>query len=385
MTDRPLTSEASDLAHIRVRFATFRDRSFDERARLAEAFVNVAATERVLVETCHRVELVTVDDGEEDGAATGRDAVRRVFEVVAGFDSAVLAEEQLLGQARGAYETALTGGSTGPILNELFRRALRFGRKVRTHATPGTDRSLADRGASWLIQRLPPSSEVLMAGTGEMGRLVAGRLSAAGHAVTVVSRSTERGGRLLEGLPGDRHRLIVGGLSSTTVTGHAGVALAVRGRQPLLGAAELPAGPLPWTLDLSTPAAVADAAAARLGEQLLTLDGLGQLSGAAPVLEPRVERRLRAELGDEVDRFVDWLGMRRSSDALAILHRQAAAVRRRHLERLRRRGHLSSEQLVAVEAASAAMVGELLHGPTVELRRGGVDADTVRRLFGLDA
>jgi hypothetical protein len=29
-------------------------------------------------------------------------------------------------------------------------------------------------------------------------------------------------------------------------------------------------------------------------------------------------------------------------------------------------------------------VGDLLHGPTVELRRGGADAETVRRLFGLD-
>ena len=31
-----------------------------------------------------------------------------------------------------AYEAALANGSTGPILNELFRRALRFGRRVRT-------------------------------------------------------------------------------------------------------------------------------------------------------------------------------------------------------------------------------------------------------------
>jgi hypothetical protein len=30
------------------------------------------------------------------------------------------------------------------------------------------------------------------------------------------------------------------------------------------------------------------------------------------------------------------------------------------------------------------MFGELLHGPTMELRNGGADADTVRRLFGTD-
>ena len=45
---------------------------------------------------------------------------------------------------------------------------------------------------------------------------------------------------------------------------------------------------------------------------------------------------------------------------------------------------LDEAQLAAVEAASAAMLGELLHRPTVEIRRGGADAATVRRLFGID-
>lgn len=380
-----MSSEPADLPRIHVRFATFRDRPLDERQRLAESFAQVEASERVLVETCHRVELVTVDDGAAPDATTGRGAVRRVFEVVAGFDSAVVAEEQLLGQARGAYEAALAGGSTGPILNELFRRALRFGRRVRTHATPGTDRSLADRGAAWLLDRLPGPSAVLVAGTGEMGRLTAARLASAAHAVTILSGSAERGGRLLEALPGSGHRLIVDRLTADILGPHAALVLAVRGRQPMLGAAELPPGPVPWTLDLSMPAAVSDEAAARLDDRLLSLDRLGQLAGAAPVLAPRVERRLRAELDAEVDAFVDWLEVRGSRDALALLHTEADAVRRRHLDGLRRRGQLTSEQLVAVEAASAAMVGELLHGPTLELRRGGADADTVRRLFGLDA
>jgi glutamyl-tRNA reductase len=383
--------ESSSLDQIRVRFATFRDRSIDERAAVAESLASVAAAEHVLLETCHRVELVTVEpaagapiQGDPQNAATaGREAVRRVFEVVAGFDSAVVAEEQLLGQARGAYEAALAEHSTGPILNELFRRALRFGRRVRSHAMPGADRSLADRGAAWILERLGSPARVLVAGTGEMGRLVAARLAATGHTITVVSRSAERGGRMLEELPGDGHRLVVGGTVTTTAD-HAAVVLAVRVRQPILAASAMADGALPWTLDLSTPPAVAPDAVDLLGERLLTLDRLGEVAGTAQVLEPRVERRLRRELEAEVDRFAAWLETRGSHDALAVLHGEADAVRRRHLERLRRRARLAPEQLAAVDAAAAAMVGDLLHGPTVELRRGGADADTVRRLFGLD-
>ena len=377
---------STNLDHIRVRFATFRERTLAERSADATRLGAMPARERVLLDTCHRVELVSVDEGPADGPlVAGRQAVLRVFQVVAGFDSAVVAEEQLLGQVRAAYEAALDQGSTGPILNELFRRALRFGRRVRTHATPGTDRSLADRGAAWIGERLNgASSRVLVAGTGAMGRQAAIRLAGAGHQVTVVSSSAERGGRLLAAL-GARHGLIVGALEHAAVANSAAIVLAVRSREPMLTEAHVRQGSVPWVLDLSTPAAVSSDAAARLGARLLGLDRLAEVAGSAPVLEPDIERRLRVEMHAEVDRFVAWLDTRRSADALAILHGEAEAVRSRHLQRLRRNGGLEPAQLAAVEAASAAIVGELLHGPSMELRRGGADADTVRRLFRLDA
>lgn len=381
-----MTRPTADLDRIRVRFATFRGHDAAERERLAEALRATDATERVLLETCHRVELTTVEDGALGvGQLAGRDAIRRVFEVVAGFDSAIVAEEQLQGQVRDAYEAALASGSTGPVLNELFRRALRFGRSVRSHARPGSDLSLADVGAAWLAEHVPPPpSAVLVAGTGEMGRRVAERLAGAGHHIVVASGSAERGRRLAASLPGEGHRSVTGTPGQEELAGVGGVALAVRGRAPLIGAAQLGSA-LPWVLDLSTPGAIDAAAAERLGDRLLTIDDLGRLTERTPVLAPDAERRLRAGLDREIDAFVAWLDARAAADALELLHREADAVRRRHLERLRTRGDLDDRQLRVVEAAASAMVGELLHGPSIELRRGGADADAVRRLFGLES
>lgn len=380
-----MTQDSTALHQLRVRFATFRERPADERTAYAQSLARAEAPERVLLDTCHRVELVTVEQASvaEDGLE-GRDAVRRVFEVVAGFDSAVMAEEQLLGQARTAYETALAAGSTGPILNELFRRALRFGRRVRSHATPGSERSLADRGAAWLLERLTGTrADVVVAGTGEMAGRVAMRVAEAGHPVTVVSHAAERATRLVHRLPGSGHRALDGPLPAQRAASADAIALAVRRREPVLTRDHLHP-PMPWVLDLSVPPAVSPDAAVDLGDALLGIDRLGRLAGSAPVLAPSVERRLRAELEAEVDRFAAWVEARRSGDALAVLHREAEAVRRRHLDRLRRRARLAPAQIEAVEAASAAMVGELLHGPSIELRRGGADAAVVRRLFGLD-
>ncbi len=385
MVPMPVDSHRRDLDRIRVRSATFRERTAEERDRFAVGSRRVSADERVLLQTCHRVELVTVDDWDISGlTAVGTDAVRRVFEVVAGFDSAVIAEEQVLGQVREAYESALAARQTGPILNELFRRALRFGRRVRTHATPGADRSLADRAVTWLRDgRTAPGDAGLVAGTGEMGRLAAVRLARSGRQVTVVSGSAERGERLLRLLGGTNHRLALAPVSADDVDAAAAVILAVRGRRPVLTTEHLTGANRPWTVDLSSPIAVDPTAAELLGDRLLVLDRLADVTPRAAI-PPGAERRLRAELELEVGRFVTWLVERRAGDALALLHREAEAVRRRHLDRLRGRAGLAPDQLAAVEAASAAMVGELLHGPSVQLRRGGEDAAAVRRLFGLE-
>ena len=371
-----------DLESLRVRYVTFRDASADERIGVAEELRRVQASERVLLETCHRVELVSV--GSDPGSSvSGRAAVQRVFEVVAGFDSAVVAEEQLLGQVRGSYEAALAEGRTGPVLNELFRRALRFGRRVRSHALPGTDRSLADPGVAWLVQHLHEPTDAVVVGTGEIGRLLAAGLARAGHRVVLVSSSASRGGAVLETLPGEGHRLVIGQLSALLAADARAIALAARPRRALVTADVLGAS-RPWILDLSTPSAVDDAAATVLGDRLMTLDGLAPGGAARAALSPSTARRLRRELAAEVDGFIAWLATRRGGDALAVLHGEAEVVRRRHLDRLRSRARLDDRQLAAVEAASAAMLGELLHGPSLELRRGGADAATVRRLFGID-
>jgi glutamyl-tRNA reductase len=381
-----LATHLSELERLSVVFATFRDHTPEQRAADAERLAALPARERVLIETCHRVELVMIGDSASADAPglSGRAAVERVFSVVAGFDSAVVAEEQLIGQVRAAYERGLAAGETGPVLNELFRRALRFGRRVRTHARPGTDRSLADRGAVWVLTHVAPRRRVLVAGTGEMGRLVARRLAEAGHPVTVLSRSAERGAAMRDALNGGPHGLTVGALSHALVAEHGALALAVRAREPLLEEDHLDGDLAPWTLDLSVPSAVSLTAAARLGERLMSVDRLGTVGGSSPVFPPAIERRLRRELRAEVDGFVRWLEARRTTGAVALLRAEAETVRRRHLDQLQRRAGLDPEQLAAVDAATAAMIAELMHRPTVAVRHGGADAPTVRRLFGVD-
>jgi glutamyl-tRNA reductase len=394
---RTLGDRGAQLERLVVASATFRDVDTGAREMLAAGLEKRSSGigERVLIHTCHRVELIAFVAGAQDLAglpdamhrSSGLAAAERVMLVAGGLDSTVLAEEQVLGQVRDAYQSALKRGQTGPVTNELLRRAIRFGKRVRSFAQPIGDRSLADRAMRWVEQRLVVSNgrppHALVIGTGEMGRALAANFAAQGARITVASRSGEHAERVVAGLPqGARHDAA---LTSEVLAGtlrHDIVAIAVSSGKTQLEARHL-GSQLPLVVDLSSPNAVTADAAARLGERLLDLDRLGVASEALR-LPLHVERRLRQEARAEASGFAAWPEVRASGDAIAMLRAHGEDVRRRHVERLRLKSSLDEAQAAAVEAMTVALLGELLHGPTLRLREDPDAAARVREVFGIE-
>ena len=59
------------------------------------------------------------------------EAVRHLFGVSAGVDSAVVGEHEILGQVKRAWQAAQDNDTVGPTLNSIFRAALEAGKRVR--------------------------------------------------------------------------------------------------------------------------------------------------------------------------------------------------------------------------------------------------------------
>jgi glutamyl-tRNA reductase len=377
----------------------------DEAADLARDLAGDEG-EAVCLSTCNRTELYVAGPGleeraaealgEVDGALYRRgddEAARHLFRVAAGLDSRVRGETEILGQVRAAYAL----GTPGPLLDRLFREALRVGRKVRAQAPVGDPAASAASAAAVLAERVLgdlTGRQVLLVGAGEIGEATAARLIARGAEIAfVANRGEERRARVANRLEAEPLLLdeVGGALAEADVVvastnsrsflvsrDDVEAALAKRERRPLL------------LIDLAVPRDLDPEIATLPYAFLYDVDDLDEAVGTGSA--EGAAARAEAIVAEEAERFRAWQASRGVVPAIASLRGRAEEIRARELARAGRRlADLSPEERRAVEAVTVQIVNKLLHDPTVRLKEaaagadGAAYADAVRHLFGLDA
>ena len=172
--------------------------------------------EVVLISTCNRTEVYAVTERFHGAYADIRDflceigdispdelhphlyshhdeaAVRHLFEVAAGLDSAVVGESEILGQVRQAWEIAQIEGGARATMNLLFRHALVVGKRARTETGIGRGTaSVSHAAVEMAVEHLDglEGRQVAVVGAGAMGEGIAIALQRAGGHVFVVNRT----------------------------------------------------------------------------------------------------------------------------------------------------------------------------------------------------
>ena len=168
--------------------------------------LRVLGREGVLLSTCNRTELYLVlEDGEDAGHVfrdlfgqlptychVGDACARHLFRVCAGLDSAILGDVQIPRQVRAARRQATQAASLGPVLGELFDRALKLAARARAQ----TDISVGSASVGAAIADLVADrvnlgdSAVLLLGAGSTARKTAHQLRKRGVGRLLVSNRT---------------------------------------------------------------------------------------------------------------------------------------------------------------------------------------------------
>lgn len=320
-------------------------------------------------------------------------AALHLFRVAAGLDSLVPGEGEILGQVRAAYEA----GSTGPLLDRLFRQALHAGRRARVETAIGESPSSVPAAAAALAQQVfgeLAGRSVLLVGAGKMSESTARNLVSRGALIgAIANRTVEHGEQLAERFAaravelGDLAGEMAGAdvvVSSTSARGFVltrdelGAALKARRGRPIL------------FVDLAVPRDIDPALSVYDGSFIYDIDDLEAVVEAS--LAGRRAEATRAEriVAAEADRFRSWQASLAVVPAIASLRARAEEIRSAELAKAEPRlGRLADSDRRIVEAMTSQIVNKLLHLPTVRLKEaaaaadGVVYAEVVRHLFGL--
>jgi len=183
-------------------------------------------SEAMVLSTCNRVEVYAVVEAFHGGLSVvgqvlaeysglpmsdltkhayvrySEAAVEHLFAVASGLNSAVVGEQQVLGQVRRAYASAEANSAVGRVLHELAQRALSVGKRVHSEtaidAAGASVVSVALDIAERKLGTLTGKTAVVV-GAGAMGALAAAHLTRAGIGrVHVLNRSLARATRLAD-------------------------------------------------------------------------------------------------------------------------------------------------------------------------------------------
>jgi glutamyl-tRNA reductase len=369
-----------------------------EDARVLAARLAAGAREAVCLSTCNRTELYLAaedaEPAERDAVAAlaelepdvepalyrlhDRAAALHLFRVAAGLDSLVPGEGEILGQVRIAHEL----GTTGPLLDRVFRQALHAGRKVRAQTAIGESPASVSSAAAALAEQVFGSlagRSILLLGAGKVSEQAARNLRSRGAEIALVANSKTPAAEIEEQL-GSVDVVIASTNAAGLVLGSDVVAQALqrrRGRQLLL-------------VDLAVPRDLDPAIRQLDGCYLYDIDDLEEI--VAETLSGRRREAERAEslVAAEAEKFHEWHSALDVVPAIASLRARAEEIRAAELrkaESLLER--LDDSQRRAVEAVTAQIVNKLLHLPTVRMKQAAAAADgvlyaeAVRHLFGL--
>ncbi len=388
-------------------------------------------TEAMVLSTCNRVEVYAVVDAFHGGlSAIGQvlsehfgmslgdltryayvryseAAVEHLFAVASGLDSAVLGEQQVLGQVRRAYATAEANRTVGRVLHELAQQALAVGKRVHTETAIDTAGASVvsvalDMAGKKLGQAGLTGKTATVVGAGAMGALSAAHLARAGiKHVHVVNRSLPRAQRLARKLReantrADAHSLdrlaaaLAGADVVVTCTGAVRPVVSLADVHHALAAARRDEGTQPLVIcDLGMPRDVDPAVAGLPGVWIVDMDRVQrEPSARAAAADAEAARDIVAA---EVATYLAGQRMAEVTPTVTALRQLAADVVEAELLRLDHRlPGLDAGQRDEVARTVRRVVDKLLHAPTVRIKQlagapgGDSDAEALRELFELD-
>ena len=238
----------------------------------------------------------------------GKKAINYLFEVMAGLDSQILGDFEIVGQMKAAFDKSKTYGSGLGIIEKLVNQAIHSSRRVKneTGLSGGTSSS-SYAAVQFLKSSLPnfTSAKILVLGMGQIGKRTLDNLVAekGPENIFIANRSfskSERQAALhhVQALSWDS--------AFSQIKEFDAIVSAVSAPEPVFTAEILPNSNTTCIVDLSIPFSVAEDVQNELDIEVANVDQLS--SAIAAQMEQRKKWVPRAHeiIREELDKYKEW-------------------------------------------------------------------------------
>jgi glutamyl-tRNA reductase len=368
--------------------------------------------EGLILSTCNRVELLTLQDDTGEAANTqpqttadllrflheyfavpphdiqphlyehrDREAVRHLFRVASSLDSMVVGEPQILGQVKESYTIAREVGAVSTQLDSLLQRTFTVAKKIRTETQIGSSSVSIASVAVDLAKKIFGSLQgktVLIVGAGKMSELAARHLIEHGATSILVANRTEARAQKIaadfasstihtEAIPFDalyeqtpRADIVItstGAPQKIFGRSHGQQFLHSRRNRPM------------FFIDIAFPRDVDPHMNEVEGCFVYDIDDLQQVAAANLADRSREAAAAETIVSREVDKYQERLQSRDAVPAILALQQNAEVIREAELARSAKRlATLTPEQREAVESLTRSLTAKLLHPQLTALR-----------------
>ncbi len=379
--------------------------------------------ECVILSTCNRTEVYAVMDEDETVEAKeelkaflldmaksddvadeyfyahyGADCIRHLFRVASSLDSLVIGEGQILNQVKKAYSVAKAEKATRTVLNMLFHRAIKTGKKVRTETRIAYSAVSVSYAAVELAKKTIGDlshSNVLLLGAGQMGELTARHLVANGvKTVFVSNRKYLRAAELAENFGGIAvpfEDFLQSAASADVIITSTGAPhylverwdierlMAKRAHRPLI------------FIDIAVPRDVEPEVGEIPNVNLYNIDDLEAVVESNLQLRQQEAEEAEKIIEEAMDDMIERFRYLEYRPVMALLSDKAERIRRREVKRaMAKLGGLSIDERRAVKHLSKMIVRKLLRDPMICLNEAALEGredtliDAISELFKLD-
>jgi glutamyl-tRNA reductase len=365
---------------------------------LAELISLEVVKECVVLRTCNRVELYadTVDaratrDGMEGLISkyipfdqqsnliqylTDRGSVKHLLRVSAGLESMIVGEDQIQAQVKKALEISESNRCCGPILSQVFRKAISVGKKVRTKTQINKGSVSVGSAAVDLAEKVIgdlSEKRILVVGAGETAALIAKHLIGKDPNAIFVSNRTygravelafQLGGRavrfngLFEFLP--MMDIVLVATSSPHIlidTKRVQKSMLLRDNGGKL-----------VIIDLSLPRNVEDEVGQLENIELYSLDDLNGVAKENMALRSREIHKAEKIVVEELELIGNRLDEMRASELISALHSKYDNIKEREVRRAANRMENSNEPQKVLEQFASSLTKRFLADPIESLK-----------------